>query len=140
MIIDEIKKGNLQSIKDKDMVARNIYSVLLNKIMLENIKKREHNIELTDVDVIQILQKSIKELTEELENYKKVNNLTEIENVTKQISIVEKFLPKMMSKDEIKDIILSLEDKSVPFVMKHFKSNYAGKCDMRMVQEVLKSL
>lgn len=140
MIIDEIKKGNLQSIKDKDMVARNIYSVLLNKIMLENIKKREHNVELTDVDVIQILQKSVKELTEELENYKKVNNLTEIENVTKQISIVEKYLPKMMSKDEIKEIILSLEDKSVPFVMKHFKSNYAGKCDMRMVQDVLKSL
>lgn len=27
--------------KDKDAVARSFYSVLLNKIMLENIKKRE---------------------------------------------------------------------------------------------------
>ena len=41
---------------------------------------------------------------------------------------------------KIKNVILSLEDKTIPFVMKHFKTNYAGKCDMRTVQEVLKSL
>ena len=40
MIVDEIKKANLQAMKDKDVVARNIYSVLLNKIMLEQIKKK----------------------------------------------------------------------------------------------------
>ena len=46
----------------------------------------------------------------------------------------------MMSKDEIKNIINSLEDKSVPSVMKHFKLNYAGKVDMKDVNEVLRSL
>ena len=140
MIIDEIKKSNIQAIKDKDTVARSIYSVLLNKIMLEGIKKRETNTELTDVDCVQILQKTIKELTDECENYKKVNNTEEVENITKQIKIVETYLPQMMSSDEIKDIILTLEDKSIPSVMKHFKANYAGKCDMRVVQEVLKSI
>lgn len=140
MILDEIKKANVQSIKDKDSVARNIYSVLLNKFMLENIKKREKGEEVTDVEAVQILQKSVKELSEELENYKKVNNIEEIENITKQISIVEKYLPKMMSSDEIKEVILSLDDKSIPCVMRHFKSNYAGKCDMRLVQEVLKNI
>ena len=46
----------------------------------------------------------------------------------------------MMSEEEIKEVILSLADRSVPNVMKHFKSNFAGKCDMRKVQEVLKGL
>lgn len=46
----------------------------------------------------------------------------------------------MLSKEEVADIINSLEDKSIPSVMKHFKANYNGKCDMRIVQEVLKSL
>ena len=46
----------------------------------------------------------------------------------------------MLSKEEIKNIILSLEDKSVPVVMKHFKANFNGQVDMRLVQEVLKSL
>ena len=46
----------------------------------------------------------------------------------------------MLSPEEIKNIILALEDKSIPVVMKHFKANYNGQCDMRLVQEVLKSL
>ena len=46
----------------------------------------------------------------------------------------------MMDKEEIKNIINSLPDKTIPTVMKHFKTNYAGKVDMREVQEDLKSL
>lgn len=140
MIYDELKKANVEAIKEKDAVKRSIYSVLINKCMLENIKKREQGVELCDVDVIQIMQKTIKELTEEMENYKKVNNTAEIENISKQIAIVNSYLPKMMERDEIKTIVLSLDDKSIPNVMKYFKTNYAGKCDMRLVQEVLKSL
>ena len=140
MIIDEVKKANMQAMKDRDMVARSIYSVLLNKFMLEGIKRRETGKEMVDADYVQILQKTIKELSEEAENYRKVNHQTQVEEIEKQIKIVEGYLPKMMTEEEIKNVILSLDDKSIPNVMKHFKANYAGKCDMRMVQEVLKSM
>lgn len=138
MIYDEIKKANVQAMKDKDNVARGIYSVLLNKFMLENIKKREKGEELTDADASNILQKAIKELNEELENYRKVGNAAEVENLSKQIAIVEKYLPKMLSREEIAKIIAGLDDKSIPSVMKFFKANYNGQCDMRLVQEVLR--
>ncbi len=140
MLYDEIKKANVQAMKDKDSVARSFYSVLLNKIMLENIKKREKGGEVDDADISNILQKTIKELEEEKENYNKVGNTEEVENISMQIEIAKKYLPKMLENDEIKEIILSLPDKSIPFVMKYFKQNYNGKCDMRNVQEVLKSL
>ena len=140
MLYDEIKKANVQAMKDKDSVARGFYSVLLNKIMLENIKKREKGGEVDDADISNILQKTIKELEEEKENYNKVGNTEEVENISMQIEIAKKYLPKMLENDEIKEIILSLPDKSIPFVMKYFKQNYNGKCDMRNVQEVLKSL
>ena len=140
MINDELKKANIQAMKDKDTVARSIYSVVLNKTMLEGIKKREKGEELTDADVVQILQKTIKELTEEKENFAKVGNTEQADILAKQIEIVNGYLPQMMSADEIKNVILTLEDKTVPFVMKHFKANYAGKCDMRLVQEVLKNI
>ena len=42
----------------------------------------------------------------------------------------------MMSEDEIKEVIDSLEDKSIPFVMKYFKANYAGKVDMSLVNKI----
>ena len=140
MLYDEIKKANVEAMKAKDTVARSIYSVVLNKLMLETIRKREKGEELVDADVVNILQKTIKELTEESENYAKAGNQAQSEEIKTQISIVEKYLPQMLSKDEIKKIILGLEDRSIPFVMKHFKANYNGKCDMRLVQEVLKEL
>ena len=140
MIYEEIKKANIQAMRDKDAVSRSFYSVLLNKIKLEEIRKREKGEEIADADISSILQKTIKELADEKEGYEKVGNQAEVENITAQISLAEKYLPKQMSDDEIKAEILSLEDRSVPSVMKHFKANFAGKCDMRKVQEVLKGL
>lgn len=138
MIFDEIKKANVQAMKDKDSTARSIYSVLINKLMLETIKKREKGEGLTDADASNILQKTIKELNEERENYLKVNHIEQAQNTEKQIAIVEKYLPKMLSREEIAKIIATLDDKSIPSVMKHFKANFNGQCDMKLVQEVLR--
>ena len=140
MLYEDIKKANIQAMKDKDAVARSFYSVLLNKIMLENIKKREKGGEVDDSDIANILQKTIKELDEEKDNYAKVGNSEEVASIARQIEIAKGYLPKQLTAEEIKEVILSLEDRSVPSVMKHFKANYNGKCDMKLVQEVLKSL
>ena len=136
MIIDEVKKANMQAMKDRDMVAISIYSVLLNKFMLEGIKRRETGKEMVDADYVQILQKTIKELLDEQSNYKKVNHETEAENCGKQIELLKKYLPQMLSEEEIKNIIAGLDDKSLPAVMKHFKANYAGKVDMGLVNKI----
>jgi uncharacterized protein YqeY len=136
MIIDEIKKENIQAMKDKNALARAIYGVVTNKVMLLNIELKKDGKELTDADVVQILQKTIKELTEEKENYIKAGNNTEAENVEKQKELLVKFLPQMLSEEEIKAIIAGLEDKSIPSIMKHFKAEYAGKVDMGLVNKI----
>ena len=139
MIIDEIKKDNVQAMKDKNALARAIYGVVMNKAMLLNIELKKDGKLLQDSDVVQILQKTIKELTEEKENYLKVGNAIEAENIEKQKSLISKYLPQMLSEQEIKDIIDAMEDKSIPSVMKHFKANYAGKVDMGLVNKVARS-
>ena len=65
MLYDDIKKANVEAMKNKDTVARSFYSVLLNKILLESINKREKGEEIVDADVSNIIQKMIKELNEE---------------------------------------------------------------------------
>lgn len=140
MILDEIKKANVEALKNKDKEARTIYSIVMNKAMLETIKKREKGEELTDADMVQIFQKTIKELTEESENYEKAGNHEESANILKQKQIIENYLPKMMSEEEILSEINKLDDKSIGNVMKHFKMNFAGKCDMRMVSEAIKKM
>ena len=140
MIIDEIKKANVDAIKSRDTVARAVLSVVINKYMLANIEKRSVGKDFTDEDMISILQKASKELAEEAENYKKINNMEEYNAILAQRAIVEKYLPAMMSAEDIKAIILSLEDRTLPSVMRHFKANFNGKCDMRVVSEVIKTL
>ena len=136
MIIDEINKSNIQAMKDHDSVARAIYAVVKNKILLASIEAKKDGKELVDADVVQILQKTIKELNEEKENYIKAGNVTESENIEKQKGLLEKFLPKMLTEDEIKAIIDQMEDKSIPSVMKKFKAEYAGKVDMGLVNKI----
>ena len=138
MIEEQIKKANIEAMKNKDVVARGFYSVLMNKVLLEKIAKGDRNQLLPDADMSNILQKTIKELNDEKSNYEKVGNAEEVSRISRQIEIASSYLPKMLSKEEIKAIIDSLDDKSVPSVMKHFKANFNGQVDMRLVQEVLK--
>ena len=139
MIIDEIKKDNVQAMKDKNALARAIYGVVMNKVLLANIELKKDGKELADTDVVQILQKTIKELTEERENYLKAGNTAEAENIEKQKEILTKYLPQMLSEEEIKNIISGMEDKSIPSVMKYFKANYAGKVDMSLVNKIARN-
>ncbi len=138
MIEEQIKKANIEAMKNKDTIARNFYSVLKNRILLEKIAKGDRESMLDDATVSNILQKMVKEFFEQKENYLKVNNTKEAEILDKQIEIASSLLPKQLSKDEIKAEISKLDDKSVPSVMKYFKANFNGKVDMRLVQEVLK--
>ena len=140
MIIDEIKAGNIQAMKEKNMIARNIYSILLNKHLQATIDSRTSGKPVEDADMVRIIQKTIKELDEEAENYKKVGNMEEFKTIEEQKALISKYLPQLLGEEEIKKIILTLEDKSVPSVMRHFKTNYNGKVDMKTVSDVLKTL
>ena len=140
MIIDEIKQRNMQAIKEKDANARAILGIVMNKYLLQSVEKRSKQEEMTDVDMVAILQKTIKELSDEEAVYEKAGRAEQAGEIKAQKAIIDSYLPKMMGEDEIKAIIENLEDKSIGNVMKHFKANYAGKCDMGLVQKVLKSL
>ena len=140
MLMDDINKANVQAMKDHNTLARAIFGVVKNKILLASIEAKKDSKELVDADIVQILQKTIKELNEEKENYIKAGNDQEANNIEAQKDIISAFLPKMLTEDEIKAIITAMEDKSIPAVMKKFKLEYAGKVDMALVNKVAREL
>lgn len=142
MNIDFFKKEKIAKMKEKNKDAVSALNVVINKIMLATIEKRAKNEELSEGDVLSILQKTEKELIEEKSGFEKAGEAyaDKVASLDSQIKTVKSYLPQMMGKDEIKEIILSLTDRSVPSVMRHFKANYNGKCDMKEVNEVLRSL
>ena len=138
MLKDDIKNARIQAMKAHDKTVSGVLSVVLNKIMLAEIELRAKGAELKDADVIQVLQKCEKELLEERAGFEKAGRVEKTEDLDKQIAAVKVFMPEMMDEKEISEVISSLEDKSVPAVMRYVKAEYAGKGDMRLVSEGLK--
>ncbi len=140
MIIDELKKENIAALKEHDNSKRAVLSVVISRYKLLEIELKSANKEITDNDLVKLITKVLKELQEEKEGYKKVNNLEQVKSIEVQEATISKYLPKMMSEDEIKSEIDKLADKSIPSIMKHFKANFEGKADMGLVNKVARSV
>ena len=136
MLIDELSKANIEALKARDQVARAIYSVLLSKYKALDIELKAQGKEATDADMVKLITKTIKELDEEKASYEKAGRTQEVQNIMAQKALIEKYLPTLMSEKDIKKIIDSLQDKSIPSVMKHFKANYDGQVDMSLVSKI----
>ena len=136
MLIDELKKAQMEALKQKDPLTRSILQIVTGKVKLAEIEKRIKNETLTDDDVILVINKVIKELEEEILAFNNAGRLEKVEELTKQKDILAKYLPAQLTEEEIREIINKLDDKSMPSIMKYFKQNYLGKCDMKLVNKI----
>lgn len=136
MLIDELKKANIQAMKDRDSNARAILSIVINKYTTASIEAKAAGKELADADLLAIIQKTLKELQDEGEGYWKTGNAEKYDDITHQKRVISAYLPKQLTEAEIRAEIAKLEDKSIPSVMKHFKTNYAGSVDMSVVSRI----
>ena len=140
MLFEDLQKANIEALKAHDKPSRAVLSVVVSRVKLQKIEVEAGGGELKDADVIKVISKVLKELEEEKAGYEKVNNLEEVESIKKQMEVISKYLPKMLSEDEIRAEINKLDDKSIPSVMKHFKANFDGKVDMGLVNRIARSL
>ena len=139
MTLETFKKEKIEAMKQKNKDAVAALNVIITKIMALTIEKRSVGEEVTEADISALLQKAEKELCEEREGFIKAGREENVISLTNQIEVIKKYLPKLLSEEEIKAIIESLDDKTLPSVMKYFKQNYNGKADMRLVNTIAKS-
>lgn len=137
MIIDDIKKANIEAMKAHDAEKRSVYSILISRYT--ELKTSVAGKEVSDTDMIRIIQKLDKELDEEKTGYLKAGRNEQAEAIDLQKAALVPFVPQQMSEEEIRQVIATLDDKSLPNVMKHFKMNYAGKVDMGLVSKIARN-
>ena len=140
MLLDELKKANMEAMKNKDKDARSVLSVVLTKCQLLIVEANANGKEFGDPQVLEVIQKVLKELSDEKEGYQKVNNAERVASIIHQEEVIKAYLPKQLTREEIIEEINKLEDKSMPNVMKHFKANFAGKVDMSLVSQIARGL
>ena len=137
MLQTEIKNDMIKAWKAGDMLTKNVLNLLLGKIKNKAIDLKVD--ELPDSEILVIVQKFIKELEDERESFRKADRNENVTNLTFQLSVIQNYLPKQLSEDEIRAEINKLEDKSMKSIMSYFKTNFAGKVDMSLVSRIAKS-
>ena len=103
--------------------------------------------EIKDSDITSILKKMIKQRNESCEVYKKAGRTELLESETKEINVINTFLPKQLSEEETKkiceEVIKSVGAstmKDMGKVMGALKSKHADTLDFSKVNGIIKGL
>ena len=103
--------------------------------------------EIKDSDITGILKKMIKQRNESCEVYKKAGRTELLESETKEINVINTFLPKQLSEEETKkiceEVIKSVgasSMKDMGKVMGALKSKHADTLDFSKVSGIIKEL
>ena len=103
--------------------------------------------EIKDSDIIGILKKMIKQRNESCEVYKKAGRIELLESETKEINVINAFLPKQLSDEETKKIceeaiksVGASSMKDMGKIMGVLKSKHPDTLDFSKVSEIIKGL
>lgn len=140
-----LKKEYLNARKTKDEVKKDVLWIIIANIKNKEIDKKW---ELTDTEILKIIEKEIKQINETIESLKKVNRLEDIEKEKKKIEILNQFLPEKLSKDELKQIIVNwIKENNIDNILskrwelfKFLKSKYDWLYDWKDVNEIINEL
>ena len=143
-LVDEIQKDMYKAMKEKEKERINALRNIIGKLKYKYIDKGD---KLTEQEEIKVIQSLAKQRRESIELYKQGGRNDLVETETKELSIIEKYLPKAMSEEEVRRLVRktvketgaeSMSDlgKVMPLVMK----KGAGKVDGKIAQEILREL
>lgn len=127
----KIEKDYIVAFKERNTVAKNLLSVIKGEI--QTVEKNINQSSLSDDEVNKILTKVSKNLRETIEK-------TGDENSKSELLIIEAYLPKQMSREEIKQIVGGLVMSGVTnigMIMREFSNKPADK---KVVSEVIKEI
>jgi len=96
---------------------------------------------------VQMLQKLVKQRRDSIAEFEKANRQDLITKEREEIAIIEKYLPAMMSEDEVREVVKkaiaetgATTQKEMGKVMGLVSKQLAGKADNKLVSEIVKSL
>lgn len=141
-IMDQLK----QAMRDKNDAALRTLRAIKAAILVEKTAAGATG-ELTEADEMKLLQKLTKQRRDSLDIFRKQDREDLAVKEEEEIAVIEQFLPKQLSQDEIdaaiKEIILSAGASGpgdMGKVMGVASKQLAGKADGKLIAETVKRL
>lgn len=101
MLIEKINDGIKEAMKSRDQLRLDTLRMLKSKILTVDARGN-----LPDADVIKLFKTYFGNLQEAIEQSKAANRPEVVEKLKREIEIVQEFLPKALSQEETKKLVV----------------------------------
>lgn len=127
--------------KTKDSLALNTVRMLKSEIKNAEIEKMG---ELTEDEIVKVIQSGIKKRRESAEMYKNAGRAELADKELKEIDILQNYLPEQLSEDNIikiiNEVVSSSGQKNFGIVMKAVMAKVQGRAEGKTVSRLVKEV
>ena len=140
-MFNKINEDLKESLKSGDKFKLSVLRMLKSALQLEQINKKD---ELNDDDVITVLKRQVKQRSESIKEYESFGKTETVENLKKEIEIINAYLPKEATDEEIASAIDAAFNELNPSGMKDmggimkYVSSKLSNADMIKVSTMVK--
>lgn len=141
---DDLKKVLVESAKAKDQVRLDTIRGVQSAVRYKEIDKRG---DLTEPEIIAVIQTLCKQRRESIEQYKSGGRADLADKETRELQILEKFMPAQLSRENIEKVVKEIMTETgakgaaeMGRVMKEAMKRMAGQADGKLVNDVVRTL
>ena len=141
-LTERINNDLKEAMKSKDSFRLGVIRMVKGAMQLAKPNPRE---ELTDDDVIKVISKQIKMRNDSIKEFEAAGRSDLVEQNKKEIEILNTYMPKQLSEEELTEIIDKVfeevkptSQKDMGLIMKNISPLVKGKADMSLVNKLVK--
>ena len=141
-MFDKIQSDYIAAFKAKETIKKDVLGLLKGAILNAKIDKKD---DLTDEEIINLVEKQIKLRKDSKEEYIKANKMDVVEQLDQEISVLMEYMPEQLSIEEINkiiddafDVVKPTSQKEMGLIMKEVTPKLKGKADMKEVSNIIK--
>lgn len=143
MLKEVLKKDEIAAMKARDKARVSVLRMVSAEIKAYEVNNRE---DISDENVIKIIEKSIKQTKEALEYAKQANNEEKIQEGNFALEVLTPYLPKQLTEEEVSEMLKEIiangnyTAKDMGKIMKEIMPKIAGKFDRSKINPMVKGL
>ena len=141
MLSDQIDSDLKVAMKERNLVGLDALRMLKSAIKNKSIEKKTDS--LPDKAVLELIQKLIKQRKESIEQFKKGNRQDLEDKETKEIALLERYLPSQLSDADLQNLVRETIDvthartrSEMGRVMKEIMPKIKGRADSKRINEI----
>lgn len=145
MLKQSLQQELKQSMLAKDELKTSVLRLLLSAINYYEIQKGGAGYEASDEDTITVIQKEAKQRKESIEQFKNAERQELVDKETKELEILQKYLPEQMGEDQIRRIVKEAIGEigatsiaEIGKVMGALMPKVKGKADGNLVSKIVR--